>query len=583
VFVVEPAVAQTPSAGRAVFFGVKKSDRVGKVSAKPDGKPDAVFSLTLDPWPGAARVTEIQIQTLSGTAGLWDTIPGKAVGALYLGVAGAKNPSKIINRKGGPLNLNSQKRNDLLLFANGESGFSDKNRQYQITVTYADGTSATIPVTNEIAPAALDVGEESGGYPVRMSAVIKGISNYDAVGPTKEMKGDNKADGLFQLKIEAPNKIITGLEIRNVDGTPSVWDTIPGSKAPAIGVALTSEPVRLLNKPDSSIAIPVKNRLQLNLYVADNGGIAAGKTGYRILVTFRDGEASWCPVQKDTAVNFLATWLGFMPTDAVGPYPKLKPDGKPDAVFGLDIEVSPNNTITGIEIQNSQGVTKWATPGTAPNAWGLAVAYPAAPKALLNKPDGSVSIPLDRRAQFYVYGAPGDLATTTQKYWMVVHLANGLSYKQIITKGLPSTSVVPGSVEPEIARGVVTCEFRGFIADLVNTSTKPGKDGYLDGTFLMKLHAEEKKLAMVEIAGTDGAVRWSSRPKAPQMFLGVALYPNVYKLINAKGGYLNTPISGRKTVYLYAADNGMLSDPRVKLVVTVTFTDKTKLTTEVIK
>ena len=43
--------AQPVPRGEAVFMGVKKSDRVGPASAIPDGKPDAVFVLTLKPRP----------------------------------------------------------------------------------------------------------------------------------------------------------------------------------------------------------------------------------------------------------------------------------------------------------------------------------------------------------------------------------------------------------------------------------------------------------------------------------------------------------------------------------------------------
>ncbi|HMK35039.1 MAG TPA: hypothetical protein VK463_08235 [Desulfomonilaceae bacterium] len=590
-----PAGAQDPSAGEAIFFGVKKSDRVGKLSAKPDGKPDAVFALNLKPRAATGTIAEVEVRSIEGQPGIWNTIPGKAVGAGYVGAARAKTPADIINKTPGPLNLNGKQENDLLLFVTDDGAFSHPDRHYQIKVSYSDGTSIVVPVRTEISSAPEDVQVKPGVFPVRMSAVLKGISNYDAVNPTKRIGGDDVADGLFELKVDAPNKEITAIEIRNVDGVAGVWDTVPSSKNPAVGVALTSDPVHLLNSKDSSIAIKVKDRVQLNLYVADNGGIAGGATNYRISVTFSDGEISWCPVQKDTKkepptaatkVSFLPTWMGFMPTDAVGLYPGLKPDGQQDAVFGLDIDVSPRSTITGIEINNVDGpAKKWATTGTSPGAWGLAVAYQTAPTALLNKTDGAVSIPIDGRAQFFVYGAdPGDLATTSQKLRMIVHLSDGSSYQQLITRPPASTStVVPGVEEPAKAKGLINCEFRGFIADLVNTSTRPGKDGYLDGTFIMKLEVENKKLAKVDISGTDGAVRWSSDPKPPLMFLGVALYPNIFKLINEKGGTLNTPVSGRRTLYLYAADNGMLSDPRARLSVTVTFTDKTTLSTEVAK
>ncbi|MBI4965686.1 MAG: hypothetical protein HY913_20580 [Desulfomonile tiedjei] len=591
--------AQIAARGEALFLGVKKSDRVGKTSAIPDGKPDAVFSLTLNPQPSKARITEIEIQAVSGSAGIWNT-RGKSPDIGFVGVAKAKNPAQIVNPKGGELNLNPLEDKGLLLFITEDPALSQTDRRFQVKVSHKDGSAWTVPVKAEAAASPVDAGVKAGAYPVRMSAVLKGVSNYDAVGPGKSITGDDKADGLFVLTVEARDKQITAIEIRNVDGVASAWDTVPNSDKPSVGVALTSDPVRLLNNRDGSVAIQVKDKVDLNLYVADNGSIAAGKTNYRISVKFSDGGLSWCPVEKASAtapsaaeepkvgtsrVNFLGTWLGFVSTDAVGPYLGLKPDGKADAVFGLDIEVSPPSHITGIEISSVDGTPrKWST-GSEPGSWGLGVAYQNSPSTLLNKSDSSVMIPLDKRLQLYLYAAdPGDLATTSQRFRIVVKLADGSSYQQFVQRS-PSTTatVAPSGEEPARAKGIITCEFRGFIADLVNTSTRPGKDGYLDGTFIMSIQVDDKKLAKVEIKGNDASVRWSSEPKAPVMFLGVALYPNIYKLVNEKGGAMQVPISGRRTLYLYAADNGLLSDPKSLLTVVVTFTDKTTLSTEVVK
>ena len=379
------------------------------------------------------------------------------------------------------------------------------------------------------------------------------------------MAGDDKPDGLFVLSVQAQDKEITAIEIRNTDGVESIWDTVPGSNHGAIGVATVEDPVRLLNRKDGTVVIKVKDRANLNLYVADNGSIEGAKSNYKISVTFSDGGVSWAPVQKTaqpsperssepavgiTKVNFLGTFMGFASTDAVGRYSGLKPDGVADAVFGLDIEVSPKSFITGIEIGNIDGTgRKWSTTG-APDSWSLAVAYQTAPTAILNKTDGSVRIPIDGRAQFYLYVAdPGDISTAHQRMRIIVHLADGMSYQQIVRRQPSSTATVaPGMDEAPKAKGLITCEFRGFIYDLVNTSNRPGKDGYLDGTFIMKIEVDNKKLAKIEISGNDGVVRWSSEGKAPAMFLGVALYPKIYTFINEKGGLMQTPLSGRRTL-----------------------------------
>jgi hypothetical protein len=478
--------------------------------------------------------------------------------------------------------------------------FSPKDSPRPLSAEQRVAEARTLFVQAQPQPTAQTAPPAPGVYPVRMSAVLKGISNFDAVNPGKTIAGDDKPDGLFVLSVQAQDKDITGIEISNSDGTVAKWDTVPSSTHGAIGVASVNDPVKLLNKRDGSFFIKVKDKAEFNLYVADNGSIEEGKTNYKIAVTFSDGGISWTPVQRlaqaspdrpaetipaASKVNFLGTFLGFVSTDAVGPYPGLKPDGKADAVFGLDIEVSPKNYITGIEIGSIDGSgTKWSTTG-ASGVWGLAVAYQTAPSAILNRSDGSVRIPVDKRAQFFLYvGDPGDLATTHYRMRIIVHLADGSSYQQFVRRP-PSTTatVAPGVDEPPRAKGVLTCEFRGFIADLVNTSNQPSKDGYLDGTFITKIEVDNKKLAKIEISGPDGAVRWSSEGRSGAMFLGVALYPKIYVLVNPKGGLMQTPLAGRRTIYLYAADNGMLSDPKATLTVTVTFTDRSSLSAEVSK
>ncbi|MFH1115629.1 MAG: hypothetical protein V1792_17105 [Pseudomonadota bacterium] len=582
------------------FVGPKKTDIVGKNSAKPDGKQDVVFSLSLTPAPGEPPIKEIQIQAAAPRAS-WTTL-GRTQGAGFIAVTDARSPSVVLNQAGGPLNIDPAKIKHLLLYVTDDGGFSKEDRRFTLRVADAGGQAWMAPV--EAAAGAPPATEEAGlgVAPVRMSAYLKGLSNFDAVSPGKQISGDDKADALFLLTVEAKDKVITGLDIRNVDGIKSNWDTVPGTASSAIGVASKSDPVKLLNDRDGSVKIPVKDRVDLNLYVADNGSVAEGKTKYRVAVTFADGEITWCPALrssqksdegKQTApapqrpqVNFLGKWMGYVPTDAVGPYVGMKPDGKPDAVFSLDIEVTPNNFITGVEIQSLDGISKkWGTGRTSPGNWGMGVAYKATAKALINKPDGSVRVPISNRTELYLYVAdPGDLASTNQQLRMIVHLADGSAYQQYIRRPTASTStVVPGTGETPKARGIITCEFRGFIADLVNTSTRPRKDGYLDGTFILKLQVDDKRLTKVEIKTHDGIVRWSSDPRPPVMYLGVAVYPKIFQLINPKGGPMNVPIPNKQTLNLYAADNGLLSDPNSRLIATVTFGDNSTLSAEVIR
>jgi hypothetical protein len=576
---------------------------VGPKSAYPDEKPDVAFSLALSESLGRpdAEVASIEIAAVAGPPGRWSTAP-KGGKEGFIGVASARRPSITLNPEGGPLKINPAQENELLLFVNDDGQFAKKGRRYQVKVIHKDRSSWSIPVSTAQVDKQLEAPTQPGAYPVRMSAILRGISSYDAVGSDKTIKPDNRGDGLFVLTVEAKDKEITAIQISNIDGTPSKWDTVPGSQSAPIGVALISEPTRLINNRDGSVRIKVAGRVDLNLYVADNGSIEKEDTKYRVTVSFADGGISWCPATRVSQppategttevgprlnVNFLPSWLGYVSTDAVGKYPELRPDGHADAVFGLDIEVIPKSEITGIEIHSqTEPERKWATGKTGPGTWGLGVTYQSSPRVLLNRSDGSIRIPIDKREQFYLFAAdPGNLASPVQRLRLIVHMADGSSYQQFVRKPVATTPTVAPSTTTEHTRamGLMTCEFRGMFVDLVNQSSRPGKDGFSDGTFLLKIRETDKTLAKVAIKGPEGTTRWSSQPKGSEMFLGVALYPKVYDLVNTKAGPLNIPVGGRKTIYLYAADNGLLSSPSARLSIEATFTDQSTLSVDVIK
>ena len=127
---------------------------------------------------------------------------------------------------------------------------------------FTDGTVFNSQVKEEsgVSPTAGTPGQAV--YPVRMSAYSKGISNYDAVGFGKKIEGDNKPDGLFELRLETKDREISAIEIRNTNGEKAVWDTVPTSHNPPIGVSLKSEPTRLINEPDGSLKIRVKDKVR---------------------------------------------------------------------------------------------------------------------------------------------------------------------------------------------------------------------------------------------------------------------------------------------------------------------------------
>ena len=123
----------------------------------------------------------------------------------------------------------------------------------------------------------------------------------------------------------------------------------------------------------------------------------------------------------------------------------------------------------------------------------------------------------------------------------------------------------------------------GYDEDLVNLTSKPGPSGYPNGAFRLEVKADNKTITKIEIADASGKVHWSSEGKPPIMFLGVATYPKTDVLSNTKGGPLNLPVSSRISIYLYAAENNLIGNPNSVLTVRVTFTDRTSVSTTIIK
>ena len=245
--------AQSVALSQCTLATERRVDLVGANAARPDGKPDLVFALGFSP-QASGTIAEIQIHAVK-PPGSWST-RGRKARALFIGVSTPKAPAKVINKPGAALHINPRREPHVLLFASDDGKESVPGRSYTVKITKSDGTSWTTPVHVEPTEVQRD-SQSSGVYPVRMSGYLKGISKFDAVNSGKEIRGDDKADGLFVLNVQSKNQVITGIDIRSTEDGGPRWSTVPGAPGGAIGVALTSKPVVLLNHRDGSVKIPV--------------------------------------------------------------------------------------------------------------------------------------------------------------------------------------------------------------------------------------------------------------------------------------------------------------------------------------
>ncbi|RPI28958.1 MAG: hypothetical protein EHM61_03240 [Acidobacteria bacterium] len=115
----------------------------------------------------------------------------------------------------------------------------------------------------------------------------------DRVGQSEAIGPDGQKDVQIALPVEPGGSIIRIL-VRNTDGQASNWDTVPNNVNWAVGVADRQTPNELLNRPDGSVVIPVNEKRELLLFLADNGAFRGGQTSFEALVTFQGGrEASY--------------------------------------------------------------------------------------------------------------------------------------------------------------------------------------------------------------------------------------------------------------------------------------------------
>jgi len=124
--------------------------------------------------------------------------------------------------------------------------------------------------------------------------LVEKQSKLDYAQKSEKLRGDGYPDTHFRLILNAPGKTIKWLEIRNTNGQLSVWDTKPNNGVWLIVVVYDGI---VLNHSDGSFeAILPEGKRTFDLYLQDNGSIAAGNTSYKLTVGFADGRILSFPV-----------------------------------------------------------------------------------------------------------------------------------------------------------------------------------------------------------------------------------------------------------------------------------------------
>ncbi len=127
--------------------------------------------------------------------------------------------------------------------------------------------------------------------------LVAADSGQNWVGPNEIFQSGGHNDAHFQAVILAPDKLITDMEIRNVNGQYSVWDT-----KPANGMWLSTIAVegRAINNSDGSLSYKLgAGETTFDVYCEDNGSANGGATTYRLTIGFATGDPLVLEMESD--------------------------------------------------------------------------------------------------------------------------------------------------------------------------------------------------------------------------------------------------------------------------------------------
>ncbi|MDR1019477.1 MAG: hypothetical protein LBL73_01855 [Synergistaceae bacterium] len=386
-------------------------------TAAADGKPDAEFDVKVSGTAGALSAFTLKNLT---TKEEWST------------ASGAKNILVVTDNKGSVINSSFPKVAFLLAadykaYANDRAAITAAGGEFEITVKFVDGSTASARTTLAAAPAqsgaktAAAVQPQAAATPAAsgaklISSAYRGPGGYDLSDGTKKLGSNMNPDHRFDISLAGGDTLI-GVRIRaSGGGAPEkTWDTVATTGNP-LAVVTDLGKGTPLNAADGSISIPIKDLRDLSLWVDGSGDLA--KQDFRLTLLFTGGRieetdikqaAAQAPAKSDDARPVpdanntnnrrtgraveRAVQMNAKPVqiklDVVGKNRLKKPSGTKD--FSLVIRVRGQGSVEAISLANQTGSGRWDTiPGSS--AWLMLVRKN---NSQVNDPkDFSVSIPV---------------------------------------------------------------------------------------------------------------------------------------------------------------------------------------------
>lgn len=382
----------------------------------------------------------------------------------------------------------------------------------------------------------------------------------DLVGAGRSLTPDGKGDASFSLTIKGSG-VIVRFELKNTDSGQQ-WDTSGGNSPILLAQSRSGE---ALNTQTGMRAVAFVLETSVTLWVNDRGAILSKGGNFVVTAHFVDkSTASATLALKPTAATpapvtptsppattgggisiLSAEMVGQGNRDLVGGTAKFAPSGLND--WELVARVKGSGTITGFKLTNTAGDA--ATWDTLPASGTPFIAVTLPTTEVLNRADGSVSIPINGESTFHLWveysGSLGKEATRTK---LVILMQDGSVAERTI--GLPATQ---GK-----AAQILSLDYRGVgYFDFVNSGKKPGSNINPDHRFDVEIEGAATITGVrVKNAGSGDRV-WDTLAETNNPLVGVTERDG--GLLNKSDGTLSHNVTGKTLLSLWVEEKGEMS------------------------
>jgi hypothetical protein len=548
-------------------FSDMSSDLISLDGTKsPDGTPEAHFVVSIK---GIGALSNVEIRAL-GTGQTW----GRSSNKMLI----QDSKGEILMKPGGSVPLLpflGFLTLHIYIADNGEA-FS-VSQQYEVTVTFLDGSTAKGRVAVE------KQGTSPPGETFPMEVVNLGIGNQDLTRRSEVIQPDGFRDAHFRVRFNAIS-VVTEIVVRNLDGTSSAWDTVPGNGIWGICVVKDGD---IKNRSDGSVLFTVEGDTTLDLWFSDNGSVNGGDTSYEVIVKLNDGttlRGSTPPYSQPSSTpgseTIVSAWL-YTPSevDITNKGETLGGDGEPDWL--IKAELKGKNRIISFIVRGDDETSEW---DTLPQNGKWLIGVTDSQGNIINNERGAVSIPFDGTLKVNLWISDnGSLSQGNTSYKLIAVAEDGRIYERKIIRTITLEEPLPPKITATkeakarfLGKGPKNYLRKGEVSSLLEPPDA-NVDAHVE-LALSNVNGTIKSITIQKMGG--GGLKWDTIPGNGSWNIVVTKTASGGILSNADGS-ISLTVSGNTTLHLWLADDGVFGSKPDLFEVIITMADGRKIRTPI--